>query len=114
MNITRFTFYILLAAFVCVVGCATRTSDPLAGWKCTGFGSPNKAIADDYQDYIQQQDMRGYAGPIQHFEDGTGQQAIEFEVFEHHKNASWRYVLIYDKENKRIQVIKYGYARYDS
>jgi hypothetical protein len=89
-------------------------SDPLKGWKLLGFESPNKEITDDYQAYIQQHNMRGYAGPIQVFEDGTGQHAIEFEVFEHNKNASWHYAFIYDKENKRIKVIKYCYARYQS
>ena len=56
--------------------------------------------------------MKGYAGPIQFFEDGMGQHAVEFEAFEHKKNASWHYVLIYDKQNKRINIIKYDYARY--
>ncbi len=47
-------------------------------------------------------------------EDGTGQHAVSIEIFEKHKNASWHYVLIYDKENKRMRVIKYGYTRYMS
>ena len=116
MNIVRFTLCIFLTAFVWVAGCATPkpAPDPLAGWKSLGFESPNKAITDDYQNYIQQHNMKGYAGPIQFFEDGTGQRAVQFEAFEHNKNASWQYALIYDKENKRIKVIKYGYSRYQS
>ena len=116
MSITRFTFCILLAMFVFVVGCATWTSDPLVGWKCTGFESPNKAITADYQSFIQTlpPNQRGYnVGPIQFFEDGTGQHAVMFEDFVS-GNSSWHYALIYDKENKRVKVIRYGHSRYMS
>jgi hypothetical protein len=106
----------LMSMFIFGFGCNSSkpAPDPLAGWKSLGFESPNKVITDDYQDYIQQHNMKGYAGPIQFFEDAAGQHAVEFEAFEHDKNASWHYVLIYDKENKRLKVIKYEYAKYQS
>jgi hypothetical protein len=53
-------------------------------------------------------------GTIHTFEDGKGQHAISIEIFESKVNASWRYVLFYDKENKRVNVVKYGYRRYQS
>ena len=106
-------FMVLLTSLFWNAGCVTQP-DPLAGWKRLGFNSPNKAITDDYQDYIQQHNMRGYAGPIQFFEDGTGQHVVEFEVFEHKRNVSWQYAIIYDKENKRIKVVKYGWRSYQS
>jgi hypothetical protein len=113
MKITRFTPQILLLSmFVWIAGCATP--NPLAGWKSLGFEPPDKAITDDYQYYFQQHNMRGYAGPVFYFEDGTGQHAVEFEMFGHIKNVSWQYVLIYDKENKRIKVVKYDRRRYQS
>ncbi len=121
MNITRFTSQILLAALVWTAGCIpfVHHSDPLAGWKVLFSQDSNKldkAIRDDYQDYIQKMSpkQRNHVGPIQLFEDGTGQHAVKFEVFENNTNASWQHVLIYDKENKRIKVIKYGYTRYMS
>jgi hypothetical protein len=48
------------------------------------------------------------------YEDGAGQHAVEFVAFPPDENATWNYVLIYDKENKRIKEIKYGYTRYQS
>jgi hypothetical protein len=95
-----------------------ESSDPLVGWHAFSFDpdSVNKAIRDDYQNYIQRflPKEKNAVGPVQFFEDGTGQHAVEFEVFRHNQNASWQYALIYDKENKRIKVIKYGYRRYQS
>ena len=121
MSPTRFASYILLAAFFLTAGCMTPkpSPDPLAGWKPL-FGSDREevdvAIKDDCQKFIQTlpPDQRGYnLGPIFFFEDSTGQHAASFEVFES-GNSSWRYAVIYDKENNRVNVIKYGHRRYQS
>jgi hypothetical protein len=115
MKITRFTFCILLAAIVWIVGCVS-TTNPLPAWKADLDENPNQTIVKDYQDYIQKlpPKERNYIGPVFYLEDGTGQHAISVEVFVKGKNASWHYAIIYDKENKRVKVIKYGYARYQS
>jgi len=115
MNLSRFTSCILLVAFVWVSGCAPQTPDPLAGWRLCYSQNPKDlgpAIMADYQDYMQKlspQD-RSHIGITNTFEDGTGQHAISIEVFVT-GDTSWRYALIYSKENKRIKVVKYGYSR---
>ena len=71
----------------------------------------DKAIKEDYQNYLQKHEP-GYfdSGPT-YFEDGTGQHGVELQVG---RNGFYKiYIFIYDKSNKRIKVIKYadgGYA----
>jgi hypothetical protein len=106
---------VLLAALVWTAGCATQTPDPFAGWKLCYSQNPKDLgpeIMADYQDYIQKLPPKnhGHIGITYIFEDGTGQHAISIEIFVT-GNTSWRYALIYDKENKRVKVIKYGYRR---
>ncbi len=120
MNILRFPFWILFAVLVgdCV-GCRTQTPNPLAGWNFCFSQDPaklDKAIQNDYQNYIQNlpEEKRKYIGAINLFEDGKGRHAVSIEIFESKVNASWRYALFYDKENKRVNVVKYGYRRYQS
>jgi hypothetical protein len=116
MSVTRFIF--LLAAFALVAGCAHTkpTPDPLAGyhWSSLVNLDNNKAISDDYHDYIQKlsSDERKYAGPIFYFEDGTGQHAVLIKIGIN--GTSWEHVLIYDKDNKRIKTIKYVAGSYAS
>jgi len=89
----------------------------LAGWKVLlGQNGENldKAIKPDYQDYIQKVHPKEDVGSIFLLEDGTGQHAVSIEIFIKGENASWQYALIYDKDDKRIKVIKYGYRRYES
>jgi hypothetical protein len=114
-------FLVLMAIFVFGFGCNTSKpeTDPLAGWTLRGFDDYlpslqqhhyhlDKAITDDYQDFVKKNELQ--AAPVTGFyEDGTGQHAIRFEAFPRGQNASWQYVLIYDKESKRIKVLKYGY-----
>lgn len=107
---------ILFAAFFWLIGCTTQKPEPLAGWKHCFSDNPicsNKAIVDDYQDYIQKlpPKERDNIGRIEFLEDGTGQHAVDIEVYSIHPNAEWYYALIYDKENKRIKVVKHGYGR---
>jgi hypothetical protein len=97
MSIARFIIW--FAAFVLVAGCSCSaqkpTPDPLAGFM------------DDYQDYIQKlsPDDKKYNGGVNFFEDGTGQHAVVIEI--DLKPNAWNHVLIYDKDNKRINAIKY-------
>jgi hypothetical protein len=104
--------------FLCGFGCSSSKPDPdpLAGWQIAFGEEPNQAIVKDYQDYIQKLPPKdnNYVGPIFYYKDGTGQHAVGMEIFVKGENASWHYVLIYDKENKRIKAIRYGYGGYQS
>jgi hypothetical protein len=97
--------------FLCGFGCSSSkpTPDPLTGFHVSSLGNldNNKAIADDYKSYTQtfSPEERKYTGPILFYEDGTGQHAVVIEV--DLNGAAWNHVLIYDKDNKRIKVIKY-------
>ena len=118
MNIIRLPIWILLAALLGGCGgCQTKTPDPLAGWKVLfsrDYEKFDKAITDDYQDYIQKlpPKERNGVGPISYFEDGTGQHAVRIEIAIN--GTDWAHVLIYDKNNKRIKVIKFVSGHYRS
>jgi hypothetical protein len=119
MKTARLTFYILSAAFIwAIVGCATQTPDPLAGWKPLfgrDYEKANEVIRGDYRDYIQKlpSEQRNNVGPIFLFEDVAGQHAAEFELGVNGK--VWEHILIYDKNNKRIKTtIKYTNSGYRS
>jgi hypothetical protein len=127
MKPTRFTICILLAVSILSSGCTSllhpinstfaRHSNPIAGWKSCWSQDPEKlakAIRDDYQDYIQKlpQKVRNRIGPIQLFEDGTGKYAVTIAVDS--KGTEWTHVLIYDRANKRVEVIKYVSGHYMS
>jgi hypothetical protein len=114
-KINRLIFSFLLATIVWTAGCTmfARHSDPLVGWKPEFNSRPSDQIIEkDYQDYIQKlpPKERTSAGPIFYFEDGTGQQAVKIEIGVN--GTSWVHVLIYDKDNKRIKVIKYVAGHY--
>jgi len=116
MNIIRLSCCALLVAFVWVVGCSAPkpAPDPLAGWKLVYLSEPDKAIVEDYQSYIQNlpTSERKFVGPIFFFEDGTSQHAIRFEIAL--DGIDWAHVLIYDRDDKRIKVIKYMSGHYRS
>ena len=109
-------FLMLAAMFIFGFGCNMfkPTPDPLTGWKLIGFEPPNKSIENDYKDYIQKLSTGGKngLGSIQFFEDETGQHAVRIEIAIN--DADRAYILIYDKESKRIRVIKYTTGRYMS
>jgi hypothetical protein len=101
----------LLAFFAWTAGCEmfANHTNPIAGWQ-KDFSPPgpsDKIIEKDYQDYIQKlpPEERKYVGGTNFFKDGTGQHAVEIEV--DLNGTAWNHVLIYDKNNKRIKVIKY-------
>jgi len=121
MSIFRFTFCILLVASVLAAGCSCSATKPAAD-PLTGFHhadeadmDKNKAITDDYKDYIQKlsRKEKQYLGPILYFGDGTGQHAVQIETDIGGK-ACWYHILFYDKDNKRTKVVKYFYGRYIS
>ena len=85
-------------------------SDPLVGWKLCQSQDPkylDKAIRDDYQDYIQKLSSkeREFATYDNDFEDGTGQHAVKITIGLN--GTDWEHILIYDKNDKRIKTIKY-------
>ena len=118
MNITRFTYCILLAASVCWTGCEMFAShtNPIAGWHSSSLVNfqSNKVISADYQDYINNlpHELRIGVGPMDYFEDGTGQHAVMVEIDQN--GTDWAHVLIYDKDNKRVKVYKYVAGHYRS
>jgi len=118
VNVIRLPIWILLAATVGIIGCATRkpTPDPLAGWHFSSLVNlnSNKTITTDYRDYIQKlsPEERRSAGPIEYFQDGTEQHAVLIWIGINGK--VWRHVLIYDRDDKRIRTIKYVSGDYHS
>jgi hypothetical protein len=115
-KVSRLAVYILMMVVICGPGCVSPTPvpDPLAGWKVELNHRPDQTIVKDYQDYIQETlSGKGYfidENNIWFFKDGSGQHAIKIEI---PLNGVWReHVLIYDKDNKRIKVIKYAGGRY--
>jgi hypothetical protein len=108
------TFLFLFAALFWSAGCATHP-DPLAGWH-RASKNPDQPIVNDYQDYIQHLSPKEKnnlgPSPASYFEDGTGQHAIRIKIGINGKE--WEHILIYDKDNKRIRVIKYVAGHYMS
>ena len=72
-------------------------------------------IADDYGDYFQTLPHREKycvtEKKMWFLEDGTGRHAVKIEI--PLNETYYEHVLIYDKDNKRIKVIKYA-SRYAS
>jgi hypothetical protein len=112
-----------LVVFAWTAGCVS-TSDPLKDWTFRpfpGWEEPpyghntnhlDKAIIDDYQDFIAKNKLEIWSPITGFFEDGTGQHAVKIETYKNH--TSWYYILIYNKENKRINVIKRFHVRHDT
>jgi hypothetical protein len=118
MKIIQFMFCFLLVMFLCGIGCSSSkpTPDPLAGWqKEYTPQASDQIIEKDYQVYIHalSPDEQKFVGPVFYFKDGTGQRAVQIEVDIGGKDC-WYHVLFYDKEIKRIKVVKYFYGRYQS
>jgi hypothetical protein len=109
--------FVLALCLIILSGCSCSapkpTPDPLAGFHAASK-NPNQTIVDDYQNYIQtlSPEEQKYAGPIMVFENETGQYAVDIEIGIN--GTSWKHVLIYDKNNKRIKTIKYSSGGYRS
>jgi len=102
---------LILAILAWGTGCAgTSPLHPSEGWKHTRSQDPNKfnkAVVEDYQNYIKKlpTKARNGVGDVQLFEDGLGRHAVAIEVG---LNGTYRtHVLIYDRENRRTKVVKY-------
>ncbi len=113
------TFPILLAALVFGCRCTTSkaSAGPLAGWNLLlghKYDNFDKAVKEDYKLYIDRlpNGEKQFVGPIQLFEDGNGQHAVRIEIALN--GTDWAHVLIYDRDNKRIKVIKYVSNHYRS
>ena len=143
MKITRFAFCILLAASICWSGCemfASRTN-PITGWKSikevgckdgemSAEISPisgYETISDDVQKFVNKlpvdttrydpkvnSDRRWcyWIEDMTFYEDGTGQHAVSFTIPVN--GTDWGYVLIYDKNNKRVKAVRYVQGNYRS
>jgi uncharacterized protein YceK len=114
--------------------------DPLKDWKSWSqwdeeshpaiFGGPAKrlvnpaypathspldqAIKDDYENFIKGKNFRygpEYGGSIDFFEDGTGKHAVKIVRAIDDGRDSVTYILIYDKSDVRIKVIKYKWFK---
>jgi hypothetical protein len=106
---------------ICGAGCVSSKPppDPLTGWVYCYSNDPvhsNKGILDDYNTYIKQLRSRekkfSAVALVNMFKDATGEHAVKIEI---PVDGVWReHVLIYDKDNKRIKVIKYYNGRYQS
>jgi len=94
------------------------TFKPLPGWELPPFGHNtnhlDKAIADDYQDFINNNHLTLADAVKGYFENASGQYAVQFVAFSHEENTTWTYVLFYDGKNRRIRVIKYNPVHYMS
>jgi hypothetical protein len=132
MKIARLSSLILFAALLWVAGCTqTIANDPLKCWKQLGSISWNlpppgerqpplpQAITDDYKDFIaklpphprfKNRSESYFIVDVSFFKDGTGQHAVQISI--PMDGTWWKYVLIYDKNNKRTQTIKYDSGHY--
>jgi hypothetical protein len=91
----------------------------LAGWKVLlnrDSDTISQAIRDDYRGYIQEELIPKHyfidENDIWLYEDGTGQHAVRIDI--PINGTYWEHVLIYDKNNKRIKVMKYIGGSYRS
>jgi hypothetical protein len=84
---------------------ASAVPAELKGWQAT-TGLPDKAVITDYNDYIKElpQAERERVADVRYFTDGTGQNAVAITV--NGKDGAWMSILVYDKQNKRLRVLK--------
>jgi len=86
-----------------------RHSNPIADWPGSSLVNleQNQTIREDYQKYIKKlpPKERNRVGSVLFFEDRTGHHAVQIEV--NWKGTRWQHVLIYDKSDKRVRVVKY-------
>jgi len=102
------------------LGCGCNTSkptpDPLASFHFSSLNNlhANKIIETDYQNYIQKlpASEKDFVGSMGFSEDNTGQHAVHLTIGV--GGTWWEHILIYDKDNKRIKVIKYRNGGYRS
>ena len=123
-KITKCSRYTAIALALCaaiIFGCRCATSkptpDPLAGWTMLlseDYEKLDNSITRDYHNYIDKlpDGEKKFVGPIQFYEDGTGQHAVRIEIAL--DGTDWAHVLFYNKANIRIKVIKFVSGHYRS
>lgn len=79
-------------------------TNPIEGWKGIPEEKMSEAIKTDYQDW-RKNHMKGFDMGTGFFEDETGQHAISIQTGQ--DGTYWTYVLIYDKNDKRIKTKKW-------
>jgi len=89
--------------------------NPVAGWAASrsqDVGKLDKAIQEDYQDYVSKlsRKERMWMGPVGISEDGFGQHAVTIHIAWY--GTDWAHVLVYDKNNKRVKVTRYVAGHY--
>jgi hypothetical protein len=103
----------LCAAVVSGSRCSiSKAPDPLAGFYVDALHGPdsNNTIATDYKTYIQKlsPEEKKYVGPITLYTNKNSEHVVVVEV--DLNGTAWYHALFYDKNDKRIKVIKYvGY-----
>ena len=120
MSIKTRTILIVALLALCS-SCSKQWSpavDPLKGWNAWGEHDKkrpalDKAIRDDYQNYLQKNEPGFFPSALgaTFYEDGAGQHAVNIRIG---RNGSYTiYIFIYDKSNLRIKVMRFsdgGYA----
>jgi len=110
-----------MAIIVLATGCGTSRPDPdpLASWNEIPSQDPEKldsAIRNDYQDYIQKlpagERDHVLGSNINFLQDGTGRHAVRLSI--PLSGTWWEHVLIYDRNNCRVQAIKRFGGHYQS
>lgn len=117
--VSHFWCLVILPTLV-VCGCSCKSSpagpapNPLSGWNMDFSPQLNAVIDKDCQDYIKHltPEEIGHSRISGYFNDGTGQHAVEIEVALN--GTWWKHVLFYDKNNKRVKVVKYSPGHYRS
>ena len=116
LNNLKLPFLTLITVFVLGFGCSALkpAPNPLAGFHFSSLANlhSNKAIVDDYQLYIQKLSLknRDFVGAVDFFEDSTGQHAVDIKIGVN--GTWWEHILIYDKQSRRVQTIKYRNGGY--
>jgi len=117
-------YFLIAALFAMLIlgnSCATRPPNLLEGCTSKQFESDrqgnitshfDQAIVDDCNGFMKQENVSFLYGALQGlYEDDKGQYAVEFDAITNGKLYCWHYFLFYDKNGKRIKVIKYYLGR---
>ena len=128
MIATRFSsIVVFIVAAAAVTACKpSQQADPLVGWtiKSGSFiGLPatdtgyrlDQTITADYEAYInalpsEEKAHAKLGAELYLAEDGSGQHAVKIII--PLKGTYWTHVLVYDKSDKRVKLIKYRSGKY--
>ena len=88
--------------------------DPLAGWKMVLDAQPDATINKDSKDYIQKLSLtsRDFVMSSSLYEDASGEHALDIQIGV--DGTWWHHILFYDKNDKRVKVIKFTSGGYRS